>query len=435
MGKGKKLDLWYGENKDTGKYVHIFDLDKNTQFGLNCNCICPNCKTELKAVLNTKRSRPYFQHRSKQECFGGVQTSLHLFGKDIIHVGDKIWLPPMNTILGKTEWTEVVVEEIYLEKPEGGIIPDITIVTEGKKIYIEIYVTHRVDDFKKFMLLKNGVSTLEIDLSDFKEKIDEGLVREVIFSKNTYKHWVFNQAEYVLNKQVLKYSADVENYNKVSAINTLGDLIDCNIYKKINRQGKGIAEIDKDCVNCIFNKALNERYLQIQKDEQDMENSILKKYRPKIVDNIDINKSKREELLNILNEKKIFKGNFKCLCTSRYLFGDLKDYYITPYINPYNTNNTYIKELAKSDALKKNKYKNLIGYGYQNLIENKCPLCGSNMQHQIYEGGFIGCENYGKEYTDKYCRFTMKDKERTKLLKNYQDMWTNIDKVLNEGYR
>lgn len=433
MGKGKKLDLWYGEDKDTGKYINIFDLDKNTQFGLSCNCICPSCRTDLVAVLNVKRSRPYFQHRSKHDCFGGVQTSLHLFGKESIKVGDKIYLPPMNTILGKTEWIEVTIDNIYLEKPADGIIPDITIIAGGKKIYIEIYVTHKVDDFKKFMLLKNGISTLEIDLSRFdKEDINKDFLREIILGKNTYKNWVFNFAEYDLNRQVLEYSTNIENNNKVSAVNTLGDLIDCNIYKKINRQGKGIAEIDKDCVNCIFNKSNNERYLQIQKDEQDMENAILKKYRPKIENEIDINKSKREELLNILNSKRIFKGNFKCLCTSKYLLNDLDDYFITPYINPHDASDKYGKELAVSDALKKSKYKYLIGNGYQNLTEYKCPLCGSDMEHQIYEGGFIGCSNYGKEFTNEYCRFTMKDKERTKLLKNYQDMWTNIDKILNK---
>ena len=59
--------------------VHISDVDK----GLNCNVICPLCKSKLVAKKGSK-NKHHFTHHNNDECRGGIETSLHLAAKDIL---------------------------------------------------------------------------------------------------------------------------------------------------------------------------------------------------------------------------------------------------------------------------------------------------------------------------------------------------------------
>lgn len=64
---------------------------------------------------------------------------------------------------------EIPVDRVELEKRFDDIIPDIVVYSGDKYFFIEIYVTHPIDDEKLKKLKEKNISTIEIDLSKIKE--------------------------------------------------------------------------------------------------------------------------------------------------------------------------------------------------------------------------------------------------------------------------
>lgn len=60
---------------------------------------------------------------------------------------------------------EIDIEKVELEQRFGNVIPDVVIYTGGKKFFVEIYVTHPIDNNKLQKLKEANISTIEIGLS------------------------------------------------------------------------------------------------------------------------------------------------------------------------------------------------------------------------------------------------------------------------------
>ena len=202
-------NLLYGLNQDR-ELVSVYDVVK----GLPCKCTCPGCGGQLIARQGEQKQW-HFAHYNAEECSTGYQTSIHLLGKEIIKRNKKILVPVTKYkgdvinceydnypygyninnkmcygfgryetalvigMLEKTAYTEVLLDDVYLEQKEGDIIPDIVVVAKGRKILIEIYVTHKVDAEKLKKIKSLGLSCIEIDLS----KIDRGITEDVLEEK------------------------------------------------------------------------------------------------------------------------------------------------------------------------------------------------------------------------------------------------------------
>ncbi len=253
-----------------GKLVSINDVSR----GYACNCICPNCKKDLNARKGDSNTW-VFAHRKGEGCGFGYQTSLHYLAKEIIEEGCKIKLPqplllktfdefnsclaPGHTqsflvygddeyeLMGKEYsevWNSRLLKEygfldtkdsqvsVTLEKMDGDIIPDVTVIKKVRKgdsivahkLFIEIYVTHKVDEEKRKKIASSGISTVEFDLHMIdRDDITKDKLRE-IFENGECCRWVYNsKAEKLVNgifekrelkkkEQQIKYGGYTKKY-------------------------------------------------------------------------------------------------------------------------------------------------------------------------------------------------------------------------------
>ena len=143
----KQLNLTYAL-KD-GVITHIETVER----GLKCGCVCPACGKPLVAKKGTVMMH-HFAHHAGQNCEYGYETSLHLAAKEILSHARKIMLPPVYVHLPDSprrdellfEEREIPIDHVELEKRYGDIIPDVVIYAGGKQLFVEVFVTHRIDD-------------------------------------------------------------------------------------------------------------------------------------------------------------------------------------------------------------------------------------------------------------------------------------------------
>ena len=152
MCSDQEKDLKVGIKE--GALVFIDEVDN----GLNCGCICPHCKGALIAKKGEKNSH-HFAHHKIVNCGQGVETALHLLGKEIIKSQSCVTLPDGEKLTYLTN--------VELEKSRPGYIADIgaIIVSTGEEIDIEIKVTHGIDQNKQHKIERDGAQVFEIDLS------------------------------------------------------------------------------------------------------------------------------------------------------------------------------------------------------------------------------------------------------------------------------
>lgn len=175
---------------------NILTSIEDVERGKDCNCICPYCKKPLIAKKG-KIKEHHFAHQSTDNCEYGYQTSLHLLAKEIFSEMTTYTLPPIavDTIHGTIAFHQngfnIHIDRVYLEHRLDNIIPDIVIETNNKKIFVEIYVTHRVDNTKLAKLKDIGISTIEVDLSKVSHLITKEELKEIL-TKGENAYWIYN---------------------------------------------------------------------------------------------------------------------------------------------------------------------------------------------------------------------------------------------------
>ena len=134
---------------------------ENVESGLKCGCICPSCGEPLVARKGAKRMH-HFAHYSGHNCEYGYETSLHLAAKEILSKANRIMLPAVYIQFPNSpkapelycESKEIEIERVELEKRFQDVIPDVVIYAGGKQLFLEVYVTHAIDDVKLKKLKK-----------------------------------------------------------------------------------------------------------------------------------------------------------------------------------------------------------------------------------------------------------------------------------------
>ncbi len=58
------------------------------------------------------------------------------------------------------ESKEIEIERVELEKRFQDVIPDVVIYAGGKQLFLEVYVTHAIDDVKLKKLKESDISTI-----------------------------------------------------------------------------------------------------------------------------------------------------------------------------------------------------------------------------------------------------------------------------------
>ena len=178
-----------------GNIVSIDDVPS----GKECGCVCPACGDELIARKGEKRMH-HFAHRSNEDCEYGYESSLHLAAKDILSRSEKMVIPPVYVEFpqsGKPKELismerEISIDDVELEKRFDDIIPDIVVYSGDKYFFIEIYVTHPIDDEKLKKLKEKNISTIEIDLSKIKRDISVVELSDILLKSSSQKSWKYN---------------------------------------------------------------------------------------------------------------------------------------------------------------------------------------------------------------------------------------------------
>lgn len=187
--------------------------------GLACGCVCPECNAPLEAVHGKKR-KWHFRHAKgatvKTICIHPLESSIHmkakeLFGAITVFKLPKVSIKPGNKVdeIVFAEAKDYYITKVESEYRQDGndVIPDIVLFSGEEKIYVEILVSHAVDDKKIEKLQKRGVPTLEIDLGkdkDFLESLTEDEFKTIIFECEDNKEWVYTKEIYDISQRVLR---------------------------------------------------------------------------------------------------------------------------------------------------------------------------------------------------------------------------------------
>ncbi len=153
--------------------VHVRDVAR----GAACDCRCPACGESLVAKQGMIRDW-HFAHGQGADCSGAVESSLHLAAKAILQRGSGLMVPKGKVTVMKqladgrkfrgrsryrAAWMDY--DQAKAEETIGPVRPDITLVSGGQKVLVEIAVTHPVDEAKVGVLEQIGLPAMEIVLS------------------------------------------------------------------------------------------------------------------------------------------------------------------------------------------------------------------------------------------------------------------------------
>ena len=233
-----------------GNIVSINDVES----GMKCGCVCPACGSPLIAKKGSKVMH-HFSHHSQINCEYGYESSLHLAAKDILSQAKRIILPAVRLQFpgsGKEdilirEAQEIEIERVDLERRNDNVVPDVVIHAGGKRLFVEIFVTHRIDVAKLVKLRKANASTIEIDLSKMDKDISAEELSTILLSNSPEKKWAYNAVANKYFEQYLLVSDKREIINRHEAY----QVPDCPIRKRV-WHGKPYANFIDDCLECEY---------------------------------------------------------------------------------------------------------------------------------------------------------------------------------------
>ena len=194
-----------------GDLVHVDKVPN----GNDCGCICPHCKSKLCAKNGGSEKKHHFAHYSGSDCPGARMTTLHLLAQQIIEREKIIMLPDYQGEFFFKATEQITFDEIRLEETHGNLRPDCIGIKRDKEnnehpLWIEILVTHEVDEHKQRAIKEEDVSCVEIDLSDilrtdysiesitnrlFKEKKDRRWINCPKYDKINYQNKIKHEQE------------------------------------------------------------------------------------------------------------------------------------------------------------------------------------------------------------------------------------------------
>jgi len=208
--------------------------------GLKCQCICPECHVPLIANQPKHGKRNYFSHGSGSSCSKGYETAVHLMAKQILEDEGCVTLPtrtvfleapmpyggPLTDFVQFKQHKSANFQSVVQEQSAGPLRPDLTArFHDGTTIYIEIFVTHAVEDGKAAAL----DNLMEIDLSspELHRNIEDAEdLRNTLHTavlKSAPRKWfrcsLFNNHDRVLDSQArLDASAPEEQKRREQAV-------------------------------------------------------------------------------------------------------------------------------------------------------------------------------------------------------------------------
>jgi hypothetical protein len=137
----------------TGRMRGIVEVEQ----GLACNCECPECGSPLVARKGAVRVH-HFAHRGAS-CTTGGETALHRMAKQIVADQRRLVLPGQDT---PTPYQDAALPD---DMCWPGRRPDVVLWSDSATLHVEVTVTHRCGPEKLDEMVRKGIPTIELDLS------------------------------------------------------------------------------------------------------------------------------------------------------------------------------------------------------------------------------------------------------------------------------
>lgn len=210
--------------------------------GLACGCVCPVCKDKLVAKNGGRVREHCFAHyglmgrdstgaEDCSPCEHVNETALHLRAKAIIEDAEWLWIPPVKADVTPDEqlffqeaglnvnltgWQEFKIVSATSEYRLEDVVVDSFVETEEAPLFVEIYVSHKVDRLKYEKLREYGISTMEIDLSNVDHEISDARLREIVLGKSEQKQWVWSKLAESRAYAMRKEAYEIQSHKRES---------------------------------------------------------------------------------------------------------------------------------------------------------------------------------------------------------------------------
>lgn len=200
--------LQFAIERLTHKLIHISEVKAN---GNACNCNCPACGEPLTAKRDATEVIQHFAHQAGRTCEHASESALHLLAKEIIMEQNAIMLPAYNGGFVVRKSTMVNFVNVKSEISCLGLRPDIIGYAQNNDgsiapLWIEILVTHEVDNAKKQKIKQLGAACIEINMEKFtqKETFSKEEVTDFLLRDSSQRYWINNPKLDTLNKEEKK---------------------------------------------------------------------------------------------------------------------------------------------------------------------------------------------------------------------------------------
>lgn len=198
--------------------------------GGRCSCVCLTCGQPVEARQGAVRDW-HFAHVKRTGCNANAESALHLAAKHIFEQSKRLVLPHIPKSwtdsghgmhaqatgwLGKGElnFEKVLLESRVseLEDAPKSFTPDASgIDKDGQALFVEIRVTHQVDDEKIRKIKQHGRPCIEIDLSKCDRSIsDLSELEQLVLSEQGNRIWLYEESEHKNTDISLKSSEEID---------------------------------------------------------------------------------------------------------------------------------------------------------------------------------------------------------------------------------
>jgi hypothetical protein len=192
---------------------HVDEVER----GLACGCRCPVCHQPVMAKQGEIKEW-HFAHASGADCLNAGETALHMAAKQILLSERGLTVPEVvlsanyklpdgregsATVRRSEAWIDMI--DVKSEVRFGNFKPDIVGYFSGSIIFIEIAVSHFVDDEKRSKLADASVATLEINLSAIaRDEVSWSTLKEAVIDSVENKHWIIELEKSHLQAEALE---------------------------------------------------------------------------------------------------------------------------------------------------------------------------------------------------------------------------------------
>jgi hypothetical protein len=176
--------------------------------GLACGCNCVGCGALLVAKKGRKK-RWHFAHHNVEIGDSCAESAIHAAAKQVLLEQNWLRLPGAYVVVSSQTISGSILQESSTLSEErsvrfectsaevwtDGIRPDVIGYRGERKLLVEMYFRHQVDDEKRCKLAKLKLPAIEVDLSDLDVSTGFDAVKERVLHETAHKSWLYLPGE------------------------------------------------------------------------------------------------------------------------------------------------------------------------------------------------------------------------------------------------